>query len=330
MAGHLGIKRTLSLLTRKGHGWKGIRKDVKDYMDRCQICQRNKPRTGPGYGELHTFLVPGSPWEVMSWNMIGPLPESHAYNVIVTMVDVKTKAIKLELADITITARGVAVVMKNRVFREEGLPAKVISDRGPQFIRCFMKELYAMLWIEGNLSMAYHLQTDGQTERINREVKKYLWMFTNFQQDDWVDRLPLVEFTYNNVIHETTGQTLFFLNKGRHLQSLPDDPIGQGKTSAAEFLCGIEAVARSAEKSLLKAKMAMKERWQHNKKERVDFNMGELVLVTADHLPMAWPSKKLDQKWRGPFRVVKKVGEGAYELDLLGHWKGHRTFNEGN
>jgi hypothetical protein len=64
----------------------------------------------------------------MAWDLIGPLPESRTYNAIVTMVDIRTKAIKLEPVDITITVRGAAVVMKNRIFREEGLPAKVISD----------------------------------------------------------------------------------------------------------------------------------------------------------------------------------------------------------
>jgi transposase InsO family protein len=115
--------------------------------------------------------------EIMSWDLIGPLPESRTYNAIVTMVDIKTKAIKLKASNITITARGVAVVMKNRVFREEGLLLKVISDRGPQFVSSFVKELYRMLGIEGNPSMAYHPQTDSQTKRINREVEKYLHMF---------------------------------------------------------------------------------------------------------------------------------------------------------
>jgi hypothetical protein len=53
------------------------------------------------------------------------------------------------------------------------------------------------------------------------------------------------------------------------------------------------------------------------------------VLLTAEHLPMERLSKKLDQKWRGPFKVVKRVGEGAYQIDLPPHWKGHRTFNKG-
>jgi transposase InsO family protein len=167
----------------------------------------------------------------------------------VTMVDIKTKAIKLEPADITITARAAAVVMKNRVFQEEGLPVKVISDRGPQFIRRFMKELYAMLGIEGNPSTAYHLQTDGQTKRTNWEVEKYLRMFTNHQQDDWVDWLPLVEFTYNNAVHEATGQTPFFLNKGRHPRTLESDPLSEAETSAEEFLQNIKNATKSAEES---------------------------------------------------------------------------------
>ena len=48
--------------------------------------------------------------------------------------------------------------------------------------------------------MAYHPQTDGQTEQINQEVEQYLWLFVNYQQDDWTEWLPLVEFSYNDKI----------------------------------------------------------------------------------------------------------------------------------
>jgi transposase InsO family protein len=115
----------------------------------------------------------------VSWDLIGPLPESWTYDAIIMMVDTKTKAIKLEPGNVTVTTMGAAIVMKNRVFREEGLPIKVISDRGPQFVSGFMRELYKLLGIEGNPSMVYHPQTNGQTERVNREVEKYLRMFTN-------------------------------------------------------------------------------------------------------------------------------------------------------
>jgi hypothetical protein len=175
--GHPGIKKTLDLMHRRKVTWPEVQADVKKYVQGCLVCQKTKPRVGPGNDRLFPMAIPGSPWEVMSWDLIGPLPESQTFNAIVTMVDTKTKAIKREAANMTITARGAAMIMKNRVYREEVLPCKVISDRGPQFMSSFIKELYQMLGIEGNPSTAYHLQTDGQTERINREVEKYLRMF---------------------------------------------------------------------------------------------------------------------------------------------------------
>ncbi len=54
------------------------------------------------------------------------------------------------------------------------MPRIVISDRGPQFVSKFMKELYQLLNITLNASTAWHPQTDGQTERVNQEIKKYL------------------------------------------------------------------------------------------------------------------------------------------------------------
>jgi hypothetical protein len=62
--------------------------------------------------------------------------------------------------------------------------------------------------------MAYHPQTDSQTEWINQEVKKYLQMFTSHQQDDWADWLPLAKFSHNNTINESTGHSPFYLSKG--------------------------------------------------------------------------------------------------------------------
>jgi hypothetical protein len=67
-----------------------------------------------------------------------------------------------------------------------------------------------------NLSTAYHPQTDGQTERINQILEQYPCCIINYQQNDWTGFLPLAEFTYNNTLHSSTNQTLFFSNYGHH------------------------------------------------------------------------------------------------------------------
>jgi hypothetical protein len=71
----------------------------------------------------------------------------------------------------------------------------------------------------------------------------------------------------------------------------------------------------------------MKRNWDRSKREEVQFCAGEQVLVQAEYLPSARPSKKLDDKWQGPFRIIAKKGEVAYEVDLPPTWKGHQTIN---
>jgi hypothetical protein len=177
--------------------------------------------------------------------------------------------------------------------------------------------------------LAYHLQTDGQTERVNREVEKFLRMFMNLQQDDWVDWLPLTEFTYNNAVHEVTGETPFFLNQGRHPRTLPSDPLTSTDSSAGTFLENLRQATKSVEESLRKAKEAMKMRWDGHHSMPIDYQERDQVLVSAEKLPSTQPLKKLDMKWRGPFRMLRKVREAAYELDLPASWKVERTFHEG-
>ena len=64
--------------------------------------------------------------------------------------------------------------------------------------------------------MAYHLETDGQTEWVNQILEQYLWVYINYQQDDWVSFFPLAEFAYNNTSYSATMVTPFFANKGFH------------------------------------------------------------------------------------------------------------------
>jgi len=73
-----------------------------------------------------------------------------------------------------------------------------------------------LLGIKANLSTAYHPETDGQTEWVNQILEQYLWVYINYQQDNWVNLLPLAKFAYNNTSHSVTMVTPFFANKGFH------------------------------------------------------------------------------------------------------------------
>ena len=77
-----------------------------------------------------------------------------------------------------------ATLYRDQVFRLYGLPKKIIHDRGLQFDAKFMRELYKVLYIEGNPSTAYYPQTNSQTECINQEIEQYLCLYVNYGQSD--------------------------------------------------------------------------------------------------------------------------------------------------
>jgi len=68
-----------------------------------------------------------------------------------------------------------------------GYQKKILSDRRLQFVSWFMEHLSMALGMKWTLSIVYHSQTDGQTEKINQEVKAFLWYYVNYQQDDWIE-----------------------------------------------------------------------------------------------------------------------------------------------
>ena len=79
-----------------------------------------------------------------------------------------------------------------------------------------MKDLYQLLGIEGNPSIAYHPQTNGQTEHINQKIEQYLKVYVNFRQNNWSEQLSIAEFSYNVKVQTSTGHSLFFVNYGCH------------------------------------------------------------------------------------------------------------------
>ena len=62
----------------------------------------------------------------------------------------------------------------------------------------------------------YHPEGDRQTKRTNQTLEQYLWVYCNYQQDNWSELLPIAEFTYNNAPNAITGVTPFFANNNYH------------------------------------------------------------------------------------------------------------------
>ena len=119
-----------------------------------------------------------------------------------------------------ISARGLARLFRDNMWKLHRLLKSIVLDRGPQFAAEMIKELNSMLGIKTKLSTSYYPQTDGQTEKINQKLEQYLRFFVDYRQKDWPEWLVLVEFEINNKIYSTTKVSLFMANYRRELRNL--------------------------------------------------------------------------------------------------------------
>ena len=110
----------------------------------------------------------------------------------------------------------VAELLFDKVFSLRGQPEVIISDRDPRFISKFWIELHKVMGMKLAMSTAHRAQSDGQTERTNQTIESMLRQFINYEQDNWDELLPSLEFAHNNKLNASTGFTPFYLNNGFH------------------------------------------------------------------------------------------------------------------
>ncbi|KAF8676527.1 hypothetical protein AX14_004875 [Amanita brunnescens Koide BX004] len=326
-AGHPGVAKTLELITRE-FWWPNMKKDVENYIKGCHICQTVKPDRRPKAAPLQPNEIPDEPWEVISVDLIGPLTPSKGKDMILVIVDRFSKKAYFLLTNTTITSQGVANLYKEHIFKEHGLPKKVISDRGPQFISGFMKGLYTQLGIMANPLTAYHPQMDGQTERVNQELEEYLRIYVNKKQNDWEDWLPIAQFCHNNRQHSATGYSPFMIINRRHPFKGFSGKRNTTNQTAEEYISQFKKNWKEVKANLEKAADRMKK--QHDKKKAPSrkYKPGDRVYLDAANIKTTHASKKLDAKFYGPFKVLEAVGKSAYKLELPPTWTIHPTFHE--
>lgn len=330
IAGHPGPYKTVEYITRN-YWWPTIMGQVQRYCHGCEGCQSNKPHVGTTTAPLNPHTIPEEPWQNVSLDFIGPFPKSRGYDMILAVVDMLTKALVIIPCNQEISAMGTAELFMKHVTMEKGMFRKVVSDRGTQFNSKFTKELWKLLGVEQNMSTGYHPQTDGQTERANQEIEKYLRFFVDKRQTNWADWLPMAQFAINNRVNQSTGYTPFFLNHGRHpYDGFSPKKIQVSNQSAEDFAKGMAKALDDAKAALQRAQAISKEDYDRSQKPSRNYAKGDKVWLEGTNIATTRPSKKLDNKRYSPFKVKCKIRASAYELDLPCNWKTrlNNPFNE--
>jgi len=202
-----------------------------------------------------------------------------------------------------------------KVIALHGVPDSIVSDRDPRFKSAFWQSLMKLLGVKLNISSAYHAQTDGQTERTNRTLEHILRPYCSYDQDNWDELLPMAEFAFNNAPSATTGVSPFQANYGRHPRTPSTLGISVPAPASVTLADDLRAIHQDMHDRIIKAQAHQKE---HADKRRsdLDFNIGDKVLLSTENIKTTRPSKKLDFRRAGPFKIIAKVGNVSYKLDL--------------
>ena len=307
-SGHAGQNRTLELLSRTFY-WPKMRDNVEEFVRACRLCQQNKSLNKSPGGLLQSSEIPEKFWETVTMDFITQLPETRCGNdAILVFVDKLSKMTKIIPCTTSITAVGTAKLFVEHVIKDHGLPIKIISDRDPRFTSLFWQAICDALKIRTAMSTAFHPQTDGQTERMNRVIEDALRHFVNPLCDDWDEYLAAIQFAINNSWNSSIENTPFHAVYGQHPHTPLTLSVRTNVPTAQQWLQKFSDRTAEAKASLRKAQNRQKS-YADRSRRAVKYSLDDYVWLSTKNIRFSQvPSSKFLPRYLGPFRIIKLVG----------------------
>ena len=316
-SGHLMFDKTIDKI-RGRFFWPRMQKEVQEFIESCDECQRaQNPRIRPK-GGLQPMLT-NEPLELLTSDVLGPLKISKRGNIyILVVVDHKTKFIWLfSMKDQK--AKTIANKLM-KVICYFGLAQNLLTDQGKNFESDLIAELCELLDIRKIRTTPYHPECDGLSERLNRTIIKMIKTYINEDYDNWDDLLNGLAFAYNTSMHATTKFTPYELMFGR-IPKLPIDlfiekPIIEFPVTEGEYADKIKCNLRGAFDAVFtntQSRMVLAKVYYDRVNVAAKFQPGDRVMV-RDHKTEKGACKKFVNKWKGPYTVETVANEIDYTL----------------
>ena len=330
LMGHFGITKTLGILKEHFY-WPKLKSDVEKCCASCVVCKKAKSRL-TSQGLYLPLPIAHAPWEDISMDFVMGLPRSKkGHDSIFVVVDRFSKMAHFIGCSKTDDASNVANLFFDYIVRLHGIPRTIVSDRDSKFLSHFWRTLWAKLGTKLLFSTSCHPQTDGQTEVVNRTLGVMLRTMLSTNLRRWEECLPFIEFAYNRAVHSATKRSPFEVVYGRNpttpLDLIPQPPKVQEDyegAARAEFVRSLHDQVRRT----LEHRTEQYVRQANKHRKEVLFEPGDLVWVhlRKDRFPTLRQSK-LQPRADGPFRVLEKLNDNAYRIELPDHYGVHPAFN---
>jgi hypothetical protein len=334
--GHPGAERLIHLIERWFYMPKIVRK-ARAYVRKCDDCQRNKESRHKPYGYMKSQAEYMELWSDLTMDFMEGIPKvtcpltKKVYDEILVVVDRLSKFSILIPVWKNLTAEQLATVLMREVFRWIGFPKRIISDRDKLFRSEMWQKIAEDMGIHHKMSTSNHQQTDGQSEKKIQEIIVWFRHYLDFNQENWLKLLPVLQSCLNNMESATTGRS-------------PNE-IVFGVTSRIEYKgdkdtdwnTGIWEAKQLREAVLLEINWEREQQaiyYNRRRKDAPSLKVGDRVYLkrrTAGskvwNIKSLRPSQKLDHVKYGPFAIEEVQENDNYKLRLPSRMKIYPIFH---
>ena len=320
-AGHLGTRRTFARIAQKFY-WPGLWKEVADYVRCCTTCQRYKPSNSPPIGLIQT-PAPQRRFETIAVDLVGPLPCTPGGNRwILSAEDLATRYIEV-FAVPEATAEVCARTLIAEYFLRYGVPRKMVSDNGTQFVSRVMQYTAEYFRVRQSL-IPVHRPQANPVERKHRDLKTMLAIFVKQHHTLWDTFLPAVRFAMNTAVTQATGYTPAYLVFAGELRSpahinadvRPVDTTENFSADVVPYIHRLDEALVSARETLAADQDRRLARTEEDETDLPVFEPGDRVYVQTYFLSSSSTSTtaKFYPRRDGPYVIVRRCSPTAYEI----------------
>nr|GEU43385.1 putative reverse transcriptase domain-containing protein [Tanacetum cinerariifolium] len=331
---HLGSEKMYQDM-KKLYWWPNMKADIATYVSKCLTYAKVKAEHQRPLGLLVQPAIPVWKWDNITMDFVTKLSKSsQGLDTIWVTVGRLTKSAHFMPIRENEPLDKLATLYLDRIVTRHGTPVSIIRDRDGRFTSNFWKTFQKALGTNLDMSTAYHPEIDGQSERTNQTLEDMLRACVIDFRKGWVKHLPLVEFSYNNSYHASIKVALYEALYGQKCRS----PVCWAEVGEAQ-LTGPEMIQETTKKIIMikqriQVAQDRQKSYADRKQKPMEFKVRDKVMLKVS----PWKGVvrfikrgKLNPRYIGPFKVLDRVGDVAYKLELPRELsRVHPTFHVSN